>query len=57
MYVRYIADGEVTTSFLSMLEIKDGSALDYQHRLGGLGSDRAAVIFRTKGWSCKTIDR
>lgn len=61
--VHYIIQGEVVTSFIKTLELKDGSAksydcvvklcddreLDSLHKLCGLGKDGVSVMLGRKG--------
>ena len=73
VYVRYLVDGEVRTSFLRILELRNGMAttivdvlvqlcadldLDIVHHLCGLGSDGASVMLgRNNGVSKLLKDR
>ena len=69
-YGKYIFNGEVNTSFLSILALKDGCAvtiadtvrklcsdlnLDMLHRFCGLGSDGASVMLGARGGVSKLL--
>ena len=70
VYVRYLVDGEVRTSFLRILELHNGMAttivdvlvqlcadldLDIVHHLSGLGSDGASVMLGRNNGVSKLI--